>query len=305
MRFSTFVSLTVVGLIAAAAQGATITFDANGGSSGDWNVANNWNPNQIPTLADDVVVPSGFTANVTSTVLANDAVANSLDVEGQIVIDDNTLQVDGGGNSTIDSASGILLNDIDATFYLSAGQTFSGTGSIELAHAGALMQLASGVTVTFDVIVEGHGSIAAASGTATLVNQEVVTANSNGNALELFSTLILDDIAAASWNAESGGELQFKRAHTGGDSLVGELYLTGDNSKVTLFGVSMNFDSTFTWDPGTSSTDPTVLFLDYRSANISLSYDTWGGGSCSNPGSGTPYTVNTSGVDLSISCPTP
>jgi hypothetical protein len=101
-------TLTLLGLLVASAHSATITYD--GPTGGDWNTAANWSTGTLPTLADDVIIPTAKQVRVTSAISSTDALARSLSVQGtgQVVIIDNTLRV-GSGGSVAGGVTGVDL----------------------------------------------------------------------------------------------------------------------------------------------------------------------------------------------------
>ncbi|MCI4442999.1 MAG: hypothetical protein JHC39_05770, partial [Lentimicrobium sp.] len=52
-------------------------------TSGDWNTAANWSPSGVPTAADDVVITSGKSVNISA-----DAYALSISLTGNLTIND-------------------------------------------------------------------------------------------------------------------------------------------------------------------------------------------------------------------------
>ncbi len=81
------------------------TFNA---TSGNWNVASNWTPIGVPTASDDVIIPSGKTVIVTSTVNAE-----SLSISGTLTMNDGAMLTIGGnssfGNLTVNTAGNFTM----------------------------------------------------------------------------------------------------------------------------------------------------------------------------------------------------
>ncbi len=91
-------ALVILGL-AVGAQADTITIDGNGSSTGDFNVAVNWNPDVVPDAGDRIVIPDGKTCNV------------NVDSEA------DTVEIEDGGNLTIKSSQTLTLDNDDHNFH--------------------------------------------------------------------------------------------------------------------------------------------------------------------------------------------
>ena len=138
---------------------------ANTGASGNWNVAGNWSPAQIPTSSDNVTIghTSGYSLVVTIPT-GDAAVANSVTLTGGTVSHYTTLTLVGTASLTTVGAIS-LGNDysyITGAGTISAGGGITGAGVIEavggvLSVAGAIdasgtagtLEIASGATLTF------------------------------------------------------------------------------------------------------------------------------------------------------------
>ncbi|MFE3847058.1 T9SS sorting signal type C domain-containing protein [Flavobacterium sp. LB3P45] len=101
-------------------------------TSGNWNVAANWTPNGVPTLTDDVIIPSGKTVTVTANASANNLViigtgvltvnnGITLTVYGNVNIDSGAQFNSGTGNSdsAIIKVYGDFINQGTANFWKS------------------------------------------------------------------------------------------------------------------------------------------------------------------------------------------
>jgi hypothetical protein len=296
--FARFLAAPAV-LLAAASHCVGATATLIDGCPGGWYAGCNWSTGTVPTLADDVIIPTGYAITLTSP-----AYANTITLQGTstITVQGTTFEVDGGGNNPSSIGGFIELEDSSARLKLTGTQMWTGAGSIVLDDSNARIQISSGATwtVAFNKI-HGYGTIEALTGSATLKldNGADVIADSDGNYLELFSDLILDDTSTNNiWGAESGGALEFNRAAT---SLVGTLACGHDdpeivghlvfNDDVTTAGVFGFYEGTVTVTHDHSFTYETFAWDDYL---------------CPNPGSGSgPFTLSGpvgSGVTV-VTCP--
>jgi hypothetical protein len=286
LRFVAAYTLAASLVIAAGSHcsAATKTFVGGSFSCGffcdDWNIASNWSPSGVPTLADDVIIPSFGCV----TVCSADAYANTVTVQtgAQIEILNAALEVDGGGNnpSSVNAQSGIILDHSQAKLRLTANQTWSGSGSITLSDTTAAIQLSSGVTWTVAFAsVQGFGEIDSVSGTATLKldNGADLIADVSTATLELSSSLLLDDTSSNNlWKAD-GGKLRFLHAAT---NLVG--LLTVVSGGTLRFNADVTTAGTFIFNGG---------FVEVAHDTV-FTYTSFAG-SCVNPGSGSsPYTIS-------------
>jgi len=157
------------------AAGNTITW--TGASNEDWNVAGNWDPAQVPSLGDMVVIP----ASTVAAVVYNTA-SVTLDCSGEvsvesgeylyltgtsylkggklsgdgnvtIMVDNSELQWSGGsieGNGTFTvEANTRLVIDTDSDVYL--GRPLVNNGEITVNDGNLLLSGGSGGTGTFAV----------------------------------------------------------------------------------------------------------------------------------------------------------
>ncbi len=110
-----------MGLAAAPAWAATINWTNTSG--GDWSVAANWSPNQVPGAADDAAISAAGTYTVTITA---DESVNTLTLGGASGA--QTLNLS-GGTFTLNAAS---TGNAQAVFNISGG-TLAGAGALVLA----------------------------------------------------------------------------------------------------------------------------------------------------------------------------
>jgi hypothetical protein len=243
---------------------------------GGWYAGSSWSGGTIPTLADDVIVPTGYTITLNSTT--SNAQANTITLQGtaRIVIADDSLEVDGGGNnpSSINAANAISLQHSSALLTLSGTQTWAGAGSVQLANVGARISISSGVTwtVTFNT-VHGFGSVIG-SGTFKLDNNASLEAESSGT-LTLASLLSLDDTSRGNAWMANGGTLEFDND---APNLVGGVGCW--NGGTLDFNDDVTTTGLFTW----------AGVLDVAD-DVTFTYTSYSG-ECTNPGSGSgPFTV--------------
>ncbi|MGH7292377.1 MAG: hypothetical protein ACREJT_14260, partial [Myxococcota bacterium] len=281
-------TVLAIGSTALAAPDATFEFD--GSTSLSWHVAANWtlvsgsDGDGIPDPGDAVIIPDPGTDFVVAVTAA--AGAYSLDLQGG-----SDLALNSGGapytftlgngatvTSFVDDLNGLSVNWPSASMTIDGIHTIAGLGSalssILFEDVGTVT-IATGDQLILDAItMSGEGNFTGA-GELELQADAVVTAV--GGTMDLGPSLNLSDAAGAKWQVEGGNTLQFRKVHTGANSLVGNLFLSGNDSKVA-FTASVNFDSTFTWNSGTVA-DPSVLFLDYdgNTGNITFSYDAFEG----------------------------
>lgn len=91
-------ALVILGL-AVGAQADTITFDGNGNSTGNFDVAVNWNPDGVPDAGDRIVIPDGKTCKV------------NVDSEA------DTVEIEDGGTLVIESGETLTLDNDDHNFH--------------------------------------------------------------------------------------------------------------------------------------------------------------------------------------------
>jgi hypothetical protein len=134
-RLGALAGVAVTLVLASPASAATVTFD--GGPSGfstDWDTAENWSGNALPTANDDVVIPSGFTAVLGT---GDTGVADTLSLQGALHLD-STLTVGTEGDTTPDTSSLAATNNsqirsggklrLNEVTNWSSGQWFFGSG---------------------------------------------------------------------------------------------------------------------------------------------------------------------------------
>ena len=115
-----------------------ITWDGDAGTT-NWNDANNWNPNGVPTSSDNVYLDNSTVAGAYSVVIstANDS-ANRVDIAGSSAI---TLSLNGGDLTILDNLtinSGNTLEQINAADTLRVGGNFSNQGTYNPHSVGTI-----------------------------------------------------------------------------------------------------------------------------------------------------------------------
>ncbi len=152
-------------------------------TGGNWNVAANWSPNQLPTVADDVFITNNGTYAVTLNVSSTNGTltvggtsgtqsltntAQTLTVPGAVVFNSNGRLVVSGG--TIASSNTFTMNGT----LLWNGGSFNGTNALELntptAVAGAGTKTLSGKTLVNNSTITYSLGIFSATGGATISN---------------------------------------------------------------------------------------------------------------------------------------
>lgn len=111
-----------------------------GGANTNWNNEDNWNTAAVPTAADHVIIPTGFTATINVA-----ASALSLNVQGTAVLEINSNLISPttniGANASVNWSSGAL----------GGPSTFTNLGTVNLINGSAKpIGLTDGNIVTFD-----------------------------------------------------------------------------------------------------------------------------------------------------------
>src|SRR5262245_25143234 len=96
-------------LVASTQTFAATTFNG----TGSWYSGSSWSGGTVPTLADDVIIPTGYTIILNS---STGALANTLTLQGtsKIRIQNDSLEIDGGGGgngsvTSINASDGVKL----------------------------------------------------------------------------------------------------------------------------------------------------------------------------------------------------
>src|SRR5512145_2099512 len=113
---------------------AAIAWDGNGDGV-NWNNANNWNPNQVPTVNDDVSITSTTFNGGTYTVQLNGATGNARTLTLGGASGQQTLQV----NSVLNLGP-VLISAVNANGELRVAGQVTGSG---LLNNSGIMRLSS------------------------------------------------------------------------------------------------------------------------------------------------------------------
>jgi alpha-tubulin suppressor-like RCC1 family protein len=146
------------------------------GTTGNWNLANNWNPTGIPTNADDVIIPAG-TTNPPTLTNAGSAKSVTVNTGATLSVGAFTLTVSGnvfadgaitGTGSVAINAAGQLRGNV-SSLILSAPVTLSGptqvTGSVTVSGAtGELIVAGTSIHLTTNLAVQGGALLTMANG---------------------------------------------------------------------------------------------------------------------------------------------
>jgi hypothetical protein len=115
-----FISLIIVAVCLNFAMGAENVW--RGGTSGEWNIAENWSLGKVPNAKDDVAVINA-TSDTTITLTQN-ITLGGIKVTGNFVV-----LIDGDKAITTSSSSGEVYSDIGEGATLKVDNTFSSTTS--------------------------------------------------------------------------------------------------------------------------------------------------------------------------------
>lgn len=185
------VVVAATSLPAAAGACTKVFTPPGGGTSGPWGNGLNWDPPGEPGSTDRACIQAGFTCHVTD----NAAVADSIEVAGTLIIENNatlTIDTDSEVTGLIDISGKIVVNPI---------VTFSGAkGVIQMTPAGGTPEI-FGFAITIDSLVtlSGAGEI-----NANLTNDGKVIADGGELTVGTATTTANGD---GTWQAQGGGLL--------------------------------------------------------------------------------------------------
>ncbi|MFN0048531.1 MAG: hypothetical protein ACKVOU_05375, partial [Cytophagales bacterium] len=202
--------------------GVTRTFD--GSTSTLWHIATNWSGNVVPTIADDVIIPTGLTVNISTTISDPNAICNNLTVSGTGVLNipgTKTITINGSvfGNGAIattnfvgvfgtlrlrgnNNHTGAFTPNIGGSFYYEGAGTQSvrvtnygnliiaGSGT-KLMPTGATFTISSGLTINAPAdlnIGAGATKTMVVAGNA-IINGDLYNGSSNGNIIRINGNL--------------------------------------------------------------------------------------------------------------------
>ena len=148
LRLSLIVAILAF-LSSGALSAATITFV---GPGADWNTAANWSPAQVPTTADDAIIPTGF--NVTTSG----------------AVDAKTISIYGNSTLTIDQTTNIATAG-------TGGITLNGTSSLVI-DAAVTVNIGN-ATYRGDIVQNDNSNITFSTAAATVTLSGTWTKSSN------------------------------------------------------------------------------------------------------------------------------
>jgi hypothetical protein len=267
-----------------------------GGSSGNWNVANNWSDDVVPTSFSAIEILTAATIFVTDSETAN----------GLTVGPGATLDLVSGGSVTLaNSVTGLGTAELDGTggdptlaisgtvFLLGPDPTVAAGGEI-LLNGPAANNLIMGVAGTGAELVNvqdtiiGSGTIGQGDGNLTLVNGVEGTINATG-------LLIIDtgNLVANSglMEATAGGTLQIEDSV----SNIGTVEASGADALVTMANAAFdNFGTVSAQDQGAISFSG-VTFTNESTGSVNAAGGTItvDGGTVSNAGTISTGTAGT------------
>lgn len=223
-------------LIAAAPASAQVcdkTFSPSIGNTGDWDDDTQWDPPLQPTAEERACIPAGKTAIVD----VSNAVADSIDVDGAI-------QIDNGAKLTID-----ITSKVDGVIYLTGTLRTTwifrihGTGEIRLIPDGNTPKIHNGFQLTLDagMTIKGAGRIEGPF-------QNDGTVRADGGTLDVALAINLG--GDGTWIAQNGGTLKLNPIV----AIVGAAdFIVEDDSvvnKIEIRAESTNLSGSFTIENG-------------------------------------------------------
>ena len=187
------------------------------GTTGNWNLASNWNPSGIPTTADDVIIPAGTNNSPT---LNNSGAARSVTVNSGATLALGAFTLTVGGNVFADGP-------------------ITGTGSVAINAAGQLRGSVPGLIlsapVTLNAVTVVTGSIIVTGTTGQLIVGDQAIDLSGNLTVQSGALLIMTGTAG---QVSVGGNALF----SGGNELThltaGYLFVRGNFTQVGTAGAS-------------------------------------------------------------------
>jgi hypothetical protein len=132
----------------------------DGGSSGSFNAAANWNPNGAPTLADNLTIS---TTNAIVTLTA-DANARLLTVQNGADVDANNHDLNVATSIIVLGAGSQLIAGNSGGIDISVGVNLSVSGGARLINEGGLIRVPDGIIdIGAGSSLRGHGAVAMGS----------------------------------------------------------------------------------------------------------------------------------------------
>ena len=146
-----------------------------GGPTDDWNETMNWDNDQLPTAADNVVIGGGFSGITISST--NDVSINSLTTEAALAISGGTFTI--LANSTINNAVSVSATGTLTLDTLTLG------GSGTLTNSATVNLLGSTITTALSnqglLLVKADGGASAIDGTLTTNGNSTIRVRADGS----------------------------------------------------------------------------------------------------------------------------
>ena len=202
------------------------------GATGNWNLADNWSPAQIPTAADNAWITNSGTYVVTVPA-GSSATANSIVIGGSS--GSQTLSID-RATATISAASSVGSNGVISL--LVAQTVIAGTGDLTV---NGLLDWGNGT-------ISGSGALnISSSGTMAIGNGGVTLSR------------VLNNSGAATW---AGGNLTFAAGATLNNQSTGRFDIDADGRLSGSSATPINNSGLFRETAGTTGTIVTAPFND-------------------------------------------
>jgi hypothetical protein len=245
------------------ANGAVVNWTSTGGrtwtgaTSNDWSVASNWNPQQVPTSADDVIIPSG-TANAPT--VTSSCVAKSITVNSGAQLNLGAFNCQASGNVTV---SGTTLGS--GSFQLLAPAQVS--GNLRGLIVNSQVSLGSLASIGGPLTVSGAGSSFNVNGFSAAVSGNLTVQNSG--------LLIMQNAAD---NLNVIGNASFDGASEAGQLTAGLLVINGNFTQAaTTSGASFSPSGTHITQLGTITLSVTFATPGIGAGSSHFQELTWGG----------------------------
>jgi subtilase family serine protease len=292
-RIFAFVSFAVLALGSNSGRSNPLTWTNSNG--GNWNVAANWSPNQVPGAADDAYITNNGSYTVT---LNASATVGSLTLGGTsgtqtLVANANTLTLNGasavGSNGAFNLGGGTLSGagsfSVNGPFSWSSG-TLNNTGGVTLNGTSSLSGVGNYVMVLDGLLVNAGALTWGGSGQNLYLSSGTLTN------LAIGTITITADVSAVNGGGSAIGNAGVMRKTGGtgtttlgvpfantGDVQVqsGMLSVTGGGSASGTFEVSANatlqLASTYTLGSVSSVTGAGSAIFSGGTVNVSGSYN--------------------------------
>ncbi|QIP15665.1 hypothetical protein G8759_25055 [Spirosoma aureum] len=230
-----------------------------GATSTDWNTAGNWNPANLPTASDDVIIPSApsrqpilSTAGVAKSVVVNSGASLSITSGGTLTI--NGATNDGLNNSGIVRQAGTLIIG-------SSGVTLGGFGIL---NAGTFTNEASSGVIQIDRATGGIGNASSFTNAGQIRMGTAVPLTQQG----IRNRTQLAGITAMFTNA-AGGIIQVEQS--GVNSIQNDVNSSFINSATITMGASTTSGNAGIFNSGTFTNNTGGEIRADRSSTLGIS----------------------------------